>query len=254
MVRLYKACALLCLICVIYTRYRCLVNGLACNRGYSKRVFISQDDLIDDKRECTYLRICGKRLEEIGHKAFLDYERLEKLALFENLIHTIHHTAFIGVHLKELDLNNNKLKCIPDLFYVKNTLETLILSNNNLGSCIKDTVYYADFIFVKLHKIYLDEAHLKVLPGIVLAAPHLKILSLRRNLFPSPPNLLHVCPALSTLNLLGNRMLCGCDLIWLYEMELTRGISSHMFECDAAGKHSYRNWTAIDKCKLNQTC
>ena len=225
-----------------------------CNRGYSKRVFTCQDGLIDDIGECTYLRICGKRLDEIGHKVFSDYERLEKLALFENLIHTIHLTALIGVHLKELDLNINKLKCIPDLFYVKNTLETLILSNNNLGSCIKDTVYYAEVNYVKLHKIYLDESHLNVLPGIVLAAPHLKVLSLRRYLFRSLPNLLHVCPALSTLNLLGNRMLCGCDLIWLYEMELTQAISSHMFECEAAGKYSFRNWTAIDKCKLNLIC
>ena len=83
----------------------------------------------------------------------------------------------MGVHLKELVLNNNKLKCIPDLFHLNNTLETLIVSNNNLGSRIKDTVYYADVIFVK-----------------------------------------------------------------------------HMFEYEAAGKHSYRSWTAIDKCKLNQTC
>ena len=89
MVRVYKACALLCLICLICTRCRTLVNGLTCYRPYSKRVFTSQDGLIDDKSECEYLTICGKRLEEIAYKAFLDYERLEKLALLENLIHTM---------------------------------------------------------------------------------------------------------------------------------------------------------------------
>lgn len=77
---------------------------------------------------------------------------LERLILKDNLVETITKNAFNGTRINYLDLGNNKLKGIPHLGDLKDTLTVLRISNNLIKS-----LYTSDFMeMYNLREIYLN--------------------------------------------------------------------------------------------------
>ena len=225
----------------------------SCYKRHFKSVLTNPDIYLEGEI-CDTIIIQGNILQRVGHKAFARYKRLKELYLHNNLIHYMSPNALTGTPLNFLDLSHNKLNCIPILFSVRNTLETLVVSYNKLGNCTEDSQYLPYVTFDKLYRVFLDETELCRIPGIVMAATHLKELSMVNNLFKALPNLMEISSDFSILSLVGNTLCCDCELLWLYEMELKLALPPHTFECDSPGYETYLNWTDIDKVTLNQTC
>ena len=224
------------LVCVIFTY---LVRGNEtlqyCRRRLlDKHILTAREIDIRNAGNCFTLDMRSGTIQEIDSNAFVKYTNMFRLDILCNSIHTISVNAFNGTQIKHLDLSFNNLQCIPNLFDIRYTLEVLIISGNKLGNCSAVVDYPTLTKFDELHAIYIDEAGLRKLPGIVLIAPNLKEMSLKKNRLLSLPNFMQLLPNISIVDLYGNRMICDCQLFWLYELELKLA-SRLQFECETTG-------------------
>ena len=117
-------------------------------------------------------------ITEIDELAFAPFKSLAKLNLQSNNISKISRTAFSGTKLTHLYLSTNKLKCVPDLYTVSQTLIHLDISKNEIENDQGPEIIY---IFPKLKTIILDYNDLHMLPGIVSAADYISELHLNHN-------------------------------------------------------------------------
>ena len=279
-----------CMLVIVIFTYSARGNGTPyyCSRRlFEKSILRASEIEIRNARECSILYMGYGTIQEIDSNAFVKYTNMFRLDILCNSIHTISVNAFNGTQIKRLDMSFNNLQCIPDLFDIRYTLEVLIMSGNNLDNCSAVVDYPSFTKFDELHTIYIDEAGLRNLPGIVLIAPNLKEMSLKKNRLQSLPNFMQLLPNISIVDLYGNRMICDCQLLWLYELELKLG-SRLQFECETTGyinraqrakvitsssvcthsgkksgtlklTHQYvtpqgQVWTDIDKVTLNHSC
>ena len=126
------------------------------------------------------------------------------LKLGHGAIGVIEDGAFIGlVRLKELSLTNCKLKEMPPLSPVKDSMETLELRRNSLSSTSND--YFNDFH--KLHTIDLGNNSLEVAPNVSALNDQLKTLKIPFNKIITLDSLTSaVYPQLFRLDVAGNRL------------------------------------------------
>ena len=231
---------LLVIICICVVRGNGTSKYVACRPRLSEKTILTSRAInLPNSEKCTTLDMRFGAIQEIDSDAFARFDNVHRLDLLCNSIHTISANAFKGTQIQRLDLSSNNVQCIPNLFDIRYTLEALIMSDNNLGNCSAAVTYAPLTKFDELQQIFIDEASLRNLPGIVLIAPNLKDLSLKNNLLKRLPNLMNLLPAISTLYLYGNRMICDCQLLWLHELENKLGIPQQ-FECETSGKMADR--------------
>ena len=93
---------------------------------------LKRDKCIADLQKVSYLSLAMNCITEIDDLAFAPFKTLAKLGLQSNKISKISQTAFSGTKLTYLYLSTNKLKCVPDLYTVSQTLTYLDISDNEI--------------------------------------------------------------------------------------------------------------------------
>nr|XP_033789226.1 leucine-rich repeat-containing protein 69 [Geotrypetes seraphini] len=149
----------------------------------------------------TVLNLGNNVFEEVP-EALKYLKSLEKLYMFGNKITKISTNIFDGLqNLKILNLNNNKLTCIPSQIYRLTSLQHLSLNNNQL-KCIPK-----EFGLMKnLFELHLTKNQLVDLPKEIGYMTNLCILYLSRNQLSELPEKLCKLKNLSILDVAGNQI------------------------------------------------
>ena len=165
----------------------------------------------------------SKNISEIGANVFRLCKNLVRIVhLDKNRISKISSSAFEGTKIQLLYLNGNRLKCIPDLHTIKNTLRYLFLDHNRLGQCQMCTQNCT--ATYKLVSLSLAYNYLTQLPWIVFCTNRLKSINLMGNKFQTLPDLFSMGILRSYSNhgrllLDDNPFCCGCNVLWVLEWE-----------------------------------
>ena len=155
----------------------------------------------------------NKGLEVIPANRYSSYWRLREIYLQGNVIRYVSPSAFNQTDIRMINLNDNKLQCLPDFTIVRDTLIRLYIANNLLGECENDTCYNVTLPAMKT--LYLKRNGLKLLPNIVMASVNLVYLYLGQNKFVQVPDLTTWLPKLTTLDLRDNPLNCAYENLWL---------------------------------------
>ena len=167
-------------------------------------------------------RLGSRDISEIEEHAFQNFTNVKSVQLDNNRIRKISPSAFTGTAIAGLHLSMNRLKCIPDLRSIINTLTVLSINHNKLGECQMSSQHCSGTYRIS----YLDIGFnaLTQLPRIVFCTSHLKSLLLRANKFQTLPDLfsMGILPSYSNygrLHIDDNPFSCGCNIVWIMEWE-----------------------------------
>ena len=162
----------------------------------------------------------NNRITEVGGGAFRSCPTAEYIRLNHNLITSISPSAFVGTKTKDLQLQSNKLLCVPDFRSIKHTLEALNIANNGLGKCKENGIScYNQFYKLIMN---LQGNSLRRVPWIIHCASALRDLDLRHNKFTTVCDLSGVLGSPNyhyQLRLTNNPLVCSCSLLWVSKYE-----------------------------------
>lgn len=192
------------------------------------------------------LDLSDNQIISIDRNAFDSLEALQRLNLYRNNLTVLPTTLFHQLHqLKYLNLSRNKFKVLPNgIFASQFALEHLIIDEtgvqklNNWVSrkpddVNKDVLKHLRVISMQNNRNLseIDAVTLRSLPAVeylnlsgnrLVILPHeisemteLKHLDISKNDLISIPRQLNTLEHLDTINMLGNRYECDCQMVWL---------------------------------------
>jgi len=113
------------------------------------------------------IALVKNKIREIEADDFIKYrQEVTAIHLQKNLIHHISPQALEGIKLRTLNLNNNRMECLPDLTSVKNYLTIFFIGNNLLHKCTDANLNYSGF--TKLRSLDIKSNKLSLLPPFIL--------------------------------------------------------------------------------------
>ena len=92
------------------------------------------------KNQTTYIRLAHNLLTEIRNHTFEGWCKIKQLNVNNNKLKLIENRAFLGTKLRFLYLDGNDLICLPDVSYLTR-LDTFAASSNRLTNCASDRKY-----------------------------------------------------------------------------------------------------------------
>ena len=248
---LTKRTAILFLMSVYYTSY---VWFAACDGSNTLKRYsnpLKEQCLKGSKRRSPSISLCNLFLTEVGENVFSRCKKLLNVLLEQNQISNVSSSAFNGTNIKLLNLDRNRLICIPNVAMLAHSLSAFYIKNNLLNMCQKGNIY--NIQFAKLGFLHLNDnalSHLSEMT-ILFASPYLKFLVLEGNQLTQLDDLQSLYPHLVQLRLWDNPITCYCGAWWLKYSQLTR---LRCMSCYNGGPLSGREWDPVRHTQLQERC
>ena len=216
--------------------------------------FTHMSDVRAPRCRATYDLLClrGNLLTRIDDYDFDPYRILETLDLSSNRLKSISKKAFEGTALRKLYIEQNKLSCVPHLGSIRPSLHTLKAGYNQLGDC-RDDPTYTD-TFPVLNTLEFPGNTLIDLPAITFSAPNLYNLDVTNNSLKHLENVDRHASQVHYLKLKGNPLHCGCEALWIKEVEMREDREVRGDRCHDTGPLGGTDWSSLTLQDLQMVC
>ncbi|ELU04963.1 hypothetical protein CAPTEDRAFT_184967 [Capitella teleta] len=147
-------------------------------RGTEKVEYVSKELTsipLDISSSMTHLDCTRNSISNVKDSDFNDkYPNLVVLLLGRNKLTSIDCGCFKGTVLKTIDIRLNGLTVFPDFREVQDTLQNVVLNNNNIRRISHEDINY----LINLSRLSLNQNPLEQLPDLTVLLPSLKNLYL----------------------------------------------------------------------------